>query len=223
MDTRYRGDIVSAAGRRNAWLDALFIDHAVFRLAWTNFSTVVPGRFYRSNHPTPAKLALFARRHGIRTLLNLRGQCGNGADALSREAARRLHMQFVDIPLQSSRAPPRALVLDLVAAIRNSPEPILAHCKSGADRAGFAAAVFLLLNGASVADAMRQLSLRYGHLRHSRTGILDRFFERFAADGESRVAFDVWVATRYDPATLPAGVPTRPIARVLNDHVLRRE
>ena len=42
MDTIYRGDLTTPAGRRNAWIDALFIDHAVFRLAWTNFAAVAP-------------------------------------------------------------------------------------------------------------------------------------------------------------------------------------
>lgn len=222
MDTRYRVDLVTTAGRRNAWLDALFIDHAIFRLAWANFAVVVPGRFYRSNHPTPGRMALDARRHGIRTILNLRGQCGNGADALSREAAQRLRLHFVDIPLQSSRAPPRERVLELIAALRTSPEPILAHCKSGADRAGFAAGVFLLLNGGSAAGALRQLSRRHGHFRGSRTGILDVFFERFAAEGEG-IPFETWVEAHYDPALLRHDLPSHPLARIVNDYVLRRE
>jgi protein tyrosine/serine phosphatase len=223
MDTIYRGDITSERGRRNAWLDALFIDHAIFRLAWTNFAAVVPGRLYRSNHPTPAKMALAARRHGIRSILNLRGECGNGADALSREAARRLGLRFIDVPMKSSRAPTRELVLQLIEALRDAPEPILAHCKSGADRAGFAAGVFLLLNGGSAAAALRQLSLRYGHLRRSRTGILDAVFVRYRDEAEGRLDFPAWVATQYDPAALQHDYPTSRIARVVNDYVLRRE
>ena len=50
------------AGRRVAWLDSLFVDHAVFRAAWSNFAPVVPGKLYRSNHPTPGRLAALTRR-----------------------------------------------------------------------------------------------------------------------------------------------------------------
>ena len=44
MDSIFRGDLDTARGRALAWCDALFIDHAVFRLVWSNFAPVVPGR-----------------------------------------------------------------------------------------------------------------------------------------------------------------------------------
>ena len=73
MDSIFQGDVTTARGRALAWLDALVVDHAVFRLAWSNFATVAPGRLYRCNHPTPQRLAALTRRHGLRTLINLRG------------------------------------------------------------------------------------------------------------------------------------------------------
>ena len=51
MNSIYRGDISTAGGRAVAWIDALLVDHAVFRLVWSNFAAVVPGRLYRCNHP----------------------------------------------------------------------------------------------------------------------------------------------------------------------------
>ena len=56
MDSIFRGDLGTRKGRLNAWIDSLFIDHAVFRLAWGNLSPVIPGRVYRCNHPTPFRL-----------------------------------------------------------------------------------------------------------------------------------------------------------------------
>ena len=38
MNTIFKGDLSTKAGRRNAWIDALFIDHAVLRILWTNFA-----------------------------------------------------------------------------------------------------------------------------------------------------------------------------------------
>ena len=223
MDTIFRGDVSSVQGRRNAWVDALFVDHAIFRLVWTNFAAVVPGRLYRSNHPTPSKLELAARRHSIRTIVNLRGQCGNGSDALSRAAAQRLGLDLIDVPMQSSRAPPRERVLQLIDVMQTAAEPMLVHCKSGADRAGFAAGVFILLNGGTAAQALQQLSLRYGHLRRSRTGILDAVFLRYRHEAEGRKSFDEWVRNDYDAAVLRHDYPTSRLARVVNDYVLRRE
>ena len=56
------GTVTSAGGRMLAWVDSLFIDHAVFRLIWSNLAAVKPGRLYRSNHPTPARLGEHAVR-----------------------------------------------------------------------------------------------------------------------------------------------------------------
>jgi uncharacterized protein (TIGR01244 family) len=223
VDTIYRGDLRTARGRRNAWLDSLFVDHAVLRLAWTNFGVVLPGRLYRSNHPTPRTLARMVRRHGIRTVINLRGPCGNGSDALSREAARRLGLAFVDVPISSGHPPTRAGLLGMIDALGAAEAPILVHCKSGADRSGFAAGVFRLLQGGSSADALRQLSWRFGHLRRSRAGILDAVFLAFRREAEGVQDFATWVRTGYDPARLNRDRPVSGVARFVNDRVLARE
>ena len=95
MRTIYKGELATKAGRRNAWLDSFFVDHAFFRLWWTNFAVVDPGRLYRSNHPTPAKLAAFTRQVGLKSLINLRGQTRNGSDALSRDMAAKAGAGFL--------------------------------------------------------------------------------------------------------------------------------
>ena len=59
--------------------------------------------------------------------------------------------------------------------------PALMHCKSGADRAGLMAALYLLIHRKRpVAEAMQQLSFRYLHVRQAKTGMLDSFFEAYA-------------------------------------------
>jgi len=223
MDSIYRGDLAARAGRRNAWIDSLFVDHAALRLVWSNFAAVIPGRMYRCNHPTPGRLARLTRRLGLRSLVNLRGATHNGSDALSRDAASRLHLQFIDLALQSGRAPPRAVLLDLIGALRAVAEPALLHCKSGVDRAGFAAGVFLLLNGGSAADALAQLSWRFGHLRSSRAGVLDVVFITYGREASSHADFAAWARDAYDPACVTTEFKTGTIAAFMNDHLLARE
>jgi protein tyrosine/serine phosphatase len=215
-------DLTSTSGRRRAWLDSLFDDHAALRTVWTNFHAVVPGALYRSNHPTPGNLRRFVRDKGIKTVINLRGEAGNGSDALSREAARLLGLDFIDLPLRSALAPPRETVLELMRLYQTMRRPGLVHCKSGADRAGFAAAVFLLMEGASTAEARAQMRLRFGHMRHSRAGILSAFigvWERY----EGSKGFSRWVEEDYDAAALQAAFKSNPLSRFLNDRVLARE
>jgi len=206
MDTIFRGDLVSRAGRARAWIDSLLIDHGLLRLVWTNWATVAPGRLYRCNHPTPGRLARAVQRFGLRSLINLRGATGNGSDALSRERAAQLGLQFFDVPFSSGQAPTRAQVLALAEALRSAPAPVLLHCKSGADRAGFAAGVFVLIDGGSAAAAMRHLSWRFGHLRRSRAGVLDAFFVRYAREAEGKKPFLDWVREDYDAAALQRDV-----------------
>jgi hypothetical protein len=79
---------------------------------------------------------------------------------------------------------------------------MLVHCKSGADRAGFAAAVFLILDGRDMAQARRQLSLRFGHWRRSRAGVLDAVLEAFARDAGTGGDFLGWLRDAYDPAAI---------------------
>jgi protein tyrosine/serine phosphatase len=223
MDTIFRGDLGTRGGRALAWVDALVVDHAIFRLAWSNFAAVAPGRLYRCNHPTPARLAALTRRHGLQTLINLRGRSNNGADALSREMAARLGLDFIDMAVESRGAPHRDRILRLHDIYRSMREPALIHCKSGADRAGLAAGLFVLFEGGTADAALRQLSLRFGHLRRSRTGILDAFFLHFAREAEGRKRFLDWVREDYDEVALRRDFHANGLASFINDWVLVHE
>ena len=223
MDTIYRGRLDTPADRRNAWIDALFVDHAVFRLINPNVGTVVPGRLYRAAHPTPGTLARLTRRHGLRTLINLRGLAKNGSDALAREMAAKLGLAFIDAPLESRGAPQRDRILRLAEAFRTMAEPALVHCKSGADRAGLAAGLFLLTHGGTARQALAQLSWRFGHIKHSRTGVLDAFFMLYAREGEGRKPFLDWVRDDYDEHKLRRDFKADGLSSFVNDWVLARE
>ena len=219
----FKGDVSTTGGRLLAWADSLVVDHAVFRLAWSNFAAVVPGRLYRCNHPTPARLATLTRRYGLRTLINLRGQTGNGSDALTRQAARELGLDFVDAPLESRGAPHRERILRLHDIFRHMSAPALLHCKSGADRAGLAAGLFVLFQGGTAREALAQLSLRFGHIRQARTGVLDAFFHHYEREAEGRKPFLDWVSDDYDRTTLQRDFHANGLASFINDWVLVHE
>jgi protein tyrosine/serine phosphatase len=207
---------------RAAWLNSLFVDHAVLRMAWRNWGVVAPGRVYRSNHPLPWQLRAAARHHGIRTVINLRGHrrlCGS--DALGRAEAQRLGLLYLDQPLESRGAPHKDRILRLADLFAAHPEPILLHCKSGADRAGLASGLWLLLQGRPVEQAATQLSLSYGHVRQGKTGILDAFFALYAQAAPK--PFLDWLREDYDEAALRASFRSKPWADALVDKVLRRE
>ncbi len=217
----YDGDLATSRGR--AWRESLLVDHAVFRLFWGNLAEVVPGRLYRSNHPTPARLAEAKRRLHLRTLVNLRGHRKCGSDALSRDAARRLGLQHVDMAFESRGAPHRDRILRFHDIYQTLTTPALMHCKSGADRAGLASGLALLFEGGSAAQALAQLSWRFGHWKTSRTGILDAFFILYAKTAEGRKPFLDWVRHEYDEDRLRADFHARGLASFINDRILLRE
>lgn len=219
----FQPDLSTPAGRASAWSNSLLVDHAVFRALWSNLAEVVPGKLYRSNHPTPGRLASVARRLGLRTLINLRGQRACGSDVLSRDAAARLGLAHVDMAFESRGAPHRDRVLRFAEIYRGLDAPALMHCKSGADRAGLASGLAILLEGGRAADALGQLSWRFGHVSRSRTGVLDAFFVQYAARAEGRLSFLDWVRDEYDEVALKRDFVAGGLASFVNDRVLKRE
>lgn len=213
----------TASGRLRAWFDALVVDHGLLRLAWRNRAVVEEGRLYRANQPLPFQLAAEARR-GIRTVINLRGVRDCGSDALEREACAKLELVLIDAPFESRGAPHKDRLLRLAALFETISYPALIHCKSGADRAGLVAAVYLLLRGRPVAEAKAQLSFRFGHIRAGRTGILDAFLAAYElAQRETGIGFLDWVRGPYDEEALRRFFRASRAGTFLTDRLLRRE
>ena len=96
--------------------------------------------------------------------------------------------------------------LALFHTFATAQRPMLIHCKSGADRSGLAAALYLILVcDAPVATALRQLHWRYLHFSGGPRGVLDHMIRRYGAAQAARgVALQDWIATDYDPVALTA-------------------
>jgi protein tyrosine/serine phosphatase len=121
---------------------------------------VVPGGVYRSAQLEPAALALEADALALSSVLNLRGQ--KPESAWYREERRVLEQQGValhDLRLSAGRLPSRQELKRLLQLIRTAPRPVLIHCRGGSERTGLAAALVLLLQGADLEEARRQLAL----------------------------------------------------------------
>ena len=206
-----------------AWMNSLWVDHAVLRTVWRNFAVVVPGQWYRASHPLPWRIGGWVRRIGLRTIVNLRGPRECGSDALSRAAAGRLGVNHIYMPFESRGAPHRDRILRFHEIWRTVETPVLMHCKSGADRAGLASGLVLMFGGGTAADALGQLSLRFGHVRRAPPGILDAFFLRYQAEAEGRLPFLDWVRDEYDEEALRRDFRAHGLASFINDQLLQRE
>jgi protein tyrosine/serine phosphatase len=200
--SRWRKPLTTRRARLRAWLSMLIADHGLLRLAFRNRHRI-GDKLWRSAQPLPRDIA-WAAGNGIRTIVNLRGGREYGCWPLEKEACEAFGIRLIDMPLYARGAPSRESIRWAARLFSDIEYPALIHCKSGADRTGLAAALFLLLHEKRpAADARAQLHLRYGHMRWTRTGVLDAFFDTFARDGEARgLAFLDWVESRYDPAAL---------------------
>ena len=196
--------IEDPAVRRRHWLHFHLMDHAFLRLFWTNFARVAEG-VYRSNQPAPARLARY-RRMGIRSILNLRGDKPLSYYLFEREAAAKLGLTMVDTRLFAKKLPRPEVLIELEQIFRRIEKPFVMHCKSGSDRAGFAAALYLMMiENRPVAEAAQQLHWRFLHLQTTPTGILDHFFRVYAeAEARSGISLMDWIRTEYDPKAVRA-------------------
>ncbi|MEO1550912.1 MAG: sulfur transferase domain-containing protein [Pseudomonadota bacterium] len=215
-------DLSAPGARARARFDMIAFDHGFLRTLYSNTAQIRPGVF-RANQPSPARLHYWAKR-GLKTVINLRGASDLGSFLLEEEAARDLGLTLINVRLFSRQAPPRDAILELLDVYDRAETPMLLHCKSGADRAGLGAAIYVLSQGGTVPEALAQLSLRFMHVRTAHTGILTHFIEVYArAQAQSGIGFRDWVTKQYDEAEVTNSFQPEGISAWVVDRVLRRE
>lgn len=160
--------------------------------AWStdNFHAVVRGQAYRAGQMSPALLTRTVEHYGIKSILNLRG--ANPTERWYKgeiAIASNLNVEHFDRRLNSGSELTIEDMDDLVALLRNSPKPILIHCKGGADRSGLVSALYrFALDGGRAKEADRELVLWYGHLPliWPKVRAMDRSFWRYATNHVGR-------------------------------------
>ncbi len=207
------------------------------RFGGDNLRQVVPGQVLRSAQPTADDLARLVRRHGLRTVLNLRTSGVHHEWLRAEEAAcSTLGVDLYNIGFDPSEWPRQHRVRELVRVLDRARRPILLHCRRGIDRAGWASAVARLLGGEPLTRAVSELDLWHGHLCDRATCPLHRFFASYegylerSGVGHSAAAFRRWALRLYCPepyhaeieleeimpAAVVAGEPLRAAVRVRN-------
>ena len=202
---RFSHDIVNIEERKKSQFYMSWIDHEVLRVLWHNFDEIAPN-VYRANQPTRARIVKYAAM-GIKTVLNLRGASRLCSYKFEVESCNALGLELIDIPLSARQAPPKERLLQVISLFPTLEKPILIHCKSGADRTGLVAVLYLIsIEHKSVKKAMKQLTFKFLHLKFTKTGIMDYIFfiyEKRLQQGS--ISFVEWVETEYDSAELTNG------------------
>jgi protein tyrosine/serine phosphatase len=198
-------ELSTRRGRLLAWLHFYLKDHHLLRVWWWNLAEISPG-VWRSNQPSPGRLKRY-RALGIKSVVSLRGAVPKSYNFLEDAACAEHGIQFQYIAGITARKLVAAeTILSNLDALAKVPKPLVFHCKSGADRTGFVAALYLiLLEGASVEEAAMQLARKHIHFPRSRAGVLDHVFRVYLRDAEpSGVGFREWLEEGYDPEAITA-------------------
>ena len=147
-----------------------------------NFHEVIKGEFYRAAQPNGEDIARYAKRYGIKSIINLRG-ANEDADWYQKEvaAAKDNGITHIDFRMKAARELTDEQAIELIGLMRDAPKPLLIHCRAGADRTGLASA-FYVAGVAKLGEepAERQLWLHYGHLPFyiNEAYAMNRTFER---------------------------------------------
>ena len=204
------------------WTELIFKDHGVLRIWWHNLHEVAPG-MWRSNQPGPSRVHAAAGM-GIRTIINLRGPRNDGGWRLEAEACAQAGITRLDFSARSRAAPDKSMLHAARELFAEAKLPAMMHCKSGADRAGLMAALFLLIvEKRPVREAAAQLAWKYGHVKQAKTGLLDAFFAAYMPYEDQGMDFFDWVDSIYDPDEVTRNFQAKGWAVRLTDSILRRE
>ncbi len=99
-----------------------------------NFGEIEAGRIYRSAQPSPHFLDWLVRRHGVRSLVNLRGD----TEGFESAFAARHGLRLFSLDMSSRRPPSRSQVARFLAIVSDpANQPVLVHCRNGVDRTGY--------------------------------------------------------------------------------------
>jgi len=200
----FGNDIATPKGRRAAKWHFYMSDHGFLRGLWTNQFEIAPG-VWRSNQPSPARLRKLADM-GVKSVLNLRGQDKFSFYLFERETCAELGLTLHDLKIYARKLVPAERYLLLFDIFDRIEKPFVLHCKSGADRAGLVSALWLLdQEGATVDQAKAMLSLKYAHLKHTRTGLMDHVLDVYQTDtATTPMPIRQWFAKIYDADVLTA-------------------
>jgi len=217
-------DLTDPAGRKRANRELVWGDHGFLRARFRNLHQI-SHEMWRGNQPGPKDVERYKNELGIKTIINLRGQSTKGYYLLEKEACERHGVTLIDYQMFSRDTPTREKIFGAKDLFESIAYPAFMHCKSGADRAGIMSFLYMLLRmEVPLEEAAEQISFKYLHVKHGKTGVLDAFVDAYRVfSATNPKAFLDWVAEDYDRLAVKQAFLDSGGAKFRVDQVLRRE
>jgi protein tyrosine/serine phosphatase len=203
---------------------ATIVEHNFTNAIRRNFHKISEDAF-RSSQPTTYQLRKIIKKHGIKTVLNLRGYERNSPlRALEERVCEEAGVKLVYIEAYSRKIPEVKTLEEFKRVFESIEYPVLIHCKSGADRAGLGSTLFLHYRHGVPLEHANQLKLwPYGHIKHARTGLIDLFVELYSQRDKDAPSDPAEFAKTLDRDKLEREFKAVPFFENIVDKVLRRE
>ena len=219
-----RGNTSGILNKTMSYLDSTFSDHGIFRIFWRSLEQL-PGGMYRSNQPYPYQIKKAVKNYNIKSVINLRGERHCSSYYLEKSQCLSSNLKIYNFPISSRDIPDKNKLLNFEKLLEQVEYPCLMHCKSGADRAGLGAALYLIYKkNYSLIEASQQLNFKHLHLKFTKTGILDHFFSELIKKGVNNKSDLLnWVSNNYDKDSLKKNFKPLSILDALFSFFLRRE
>ena len=165
-----------------------------------NFHWVREGEAARSSQAHVGGLMRLMKRHGLRAIVNLRGENSDLSWwRYEKRVCAALGAPHFDAMLDSRKLPTRPMLVRLMQTFDEAPRPFLLKCSGGNDRTGLAAALYLIHCDGWGAQQAAQMQFSGIAKKHQRWL---KLFPAFAEEDARGRPLGDWVANAYEPERL---------------------
>lgn len=219
-------DLTTTWGRIKAWFYAMFIEHNIINYLRLNFHAI-SDEAYRSAQPTPSQIRKYVKKHNIKTIINLKGKNPKGPYwEFEKETCDELGIPIVNVGIKSRGIPNKDQIREAKEIFESIEYPIWMHCKAGSDRTGIYANLYQYFKlGIDIKDTNQLAFWPYGHIKQSKAGQVDFYFDKFVEYQEQypQTEFFDWTQTIANKKELENEFHTSKLADFINDKILRRQ
>ena len=203
-------------------LKQFFFENYFLSLIRLNFHKV-DENLYRSAQPLPKQLEKLIQKHNLKSVINLRGDENSNINKKEKNICDKYGVEFITLNLKSRAVPSKEQINQIYNTLKNIKYPALIHCKSGSDRTGLVATLYLhLIKNVDLKEALKQLNfIPYGHIKYSKAGKIDWFFENYLK--QKNINLIDWVNNKMDREKLNQEFRNPTFFDFINDKLLKRE